>query len=398
MARLHYTLEELAKMEDIGDVDTLTLFLNLNQWIPILYERRNILYNIKKVSEKESKGEITIKRNDGKIETLEDIYFNSKISNPYNKKMTFYSFSYRCITGYLKITLQHNVVLGHSESMIIKDIKKGMAEHFNIENRYLDNIDDYICLGRIDYKRDYPYRNLEEYYLIKQIIDIAPETIVKGYYTKKPKADTHRAYIVSYQTESNRTAEFTIYDKEKEQQNKLSKGEIDYTNYDKYRETIRFEVRILNAKLNALKYLGFEKSISQYKTKEMAEKLFNSYAEQAFFTEPIYRIDIAKDLVTNSNIKNNMKSKLCQLLEDINVKGYTNVRNNYTNSNKEEQVHNYTKFNRHIKALRELGINPLTFKNTWRDIDGHISNTKYKQIPNFILAENCREEEAFIFE
>lgn len=160
MGRLPYTIEELVEMEDIGDVDTLTLFLNLKQWIPILYERRNVIFNIKKVSEKESKGEVTIKGKDGKIEILEDIYFNTRIPSLYNKNITDYSFSYRCITGYLKITLHHDMVLGNNENMIIKNIKKKMVEYFNIESKYMDNINNYICLGRIDYKRDYPYKSL----------------------------------------------------------------------------------------------------------------------------------------------------------------------------------------------------------------------------------------------
>lgn len=396
MSLLPYSIDYIETITDIGDVDTITLFLNTREWIPVTFERNQALQIMRSLSVLEKKGEVTIR---GK--TLEDNYFNTRISNPNNKQITYYSFSYRCITGYLKITLKHSMVLGRTDEMIIKDIENVMSKHFQIKDKYLNTIKDNICLGRIDYKRDYSYRSDEEYYLIKQIIDIAPQNIIRDYYSKQLKTDTKEEYIVSYKSKSNRNVEFTIYDKEKEQKKKLKQGKTEETTYYQYSGTIRFEVRILNAKLNSLKYFGISKSISSYKSKEMAEKLFNYYAEQVFFTENIYRLDIAKKIINKSKEKDNMKLKLCRILENINLKGYTQVRNENSsisiNKDGKEQK-NYTKFNRYIVKIRNLGINPLTLKSTWTDNEGNIYKTNYKEIPNFILAENCKEEEALMLE
>jgi len=45
------------------------------------------------------------------------------------------------------------------------------------------------------------------------------------------------------------------------------------------------------------------------------------------------------------------------------------------------------------KKIKKLGINPLTFRTTWIDNKLNISDTTYKQLLNFTLAENCLEEE-----
>lgn len=400
MSKLPYSIEKVLEMTDIGDVDTISLFLNIREWIQNSFIRNQVLQQLRNVSVKEIKGQITIKRK-GTEKTFDDIYFNTRVPSPSNKNMTDYSFSYRCITGYLKITLNHRMVLGKTENMIIQDIKSVMSKKFYIQDKYLLTMDNFISLGRVDYKRDYLYRSIEEYFLIKQIIDIAPSTIISGHYNKEIKANKNSTYLVTYKTASNTSVEFVIYDKQKEQEYKLKLGKTDDTNYYKYKSTIRFEVKIQNAKLNSLKSDGIPKSICMYKTKEMARRFFNYYAERAFFTEKIYRLDIAEEIIKEKEKRIDMKDKLCKVLEEINEKGYTEVRDNYSsiskNKNGKEQK-NYTKFNRYIDKIRKYGINPLTCKDTWQDDEGNSYETTYTEIPNFVAEENSYEEEALILE
>ncbi len=398
MSRVSF--EYVEKHTDTGYTDTVTLIVATKLWIQDEKERQQVLRKIKNVSSLEKK-ELTVPKNN-EIVTFDDIYYNTKITNPYNSKETFYGFSYRCLTGYLSIRLKHNVIYTRKPATIIKELKEYLSKHFHIEDKYLNSIDDYIFLGRIDYKRDYKYRTLEEYYLIKQIIDIAPDTIIRSCYSKEDKADTEFEYIKAYKSKSNKTAQFVMYDKHKDQEHSLKRGEIDELDYEKYYHTIRFEVRLLNSKLNAIKKAKeIPKKIHNYKDEEKAKEYFDYYATKAFFTEPIFRIDIAKEKVNQSNLKDNMKVKLCNVLDSINTRGYSKTRNIYTDivtNSTGKQQKNYSKFNRYIEKIRGLNINPLTLRQTWRDDKGNIADTTYTEIPNFILAENCLEEECMFID
>lgn len=380
LSRINIPFDELDKRIDKGEVDTLSLHIPIKKWLQDEFICKEVLNKIKSVSEM-IKSELKIK-----TEIIEDIYYNSNYTEylEYQQcEYTLYTFSYRCLTGYLTITLPHLMVQGRNENSIIKELKDAMEKHFNIPHQYLDNVDNYILLSRIDYKRDYRYHSLEEYYLIRQVIDIAPEYISRGYYKKTTITDTKNAFIKVYKSESNKTVEFTIYNKDKEQLQKYKKGKISKYQYDDFQNVIRFEVKFKNAKLNALKYTGISKDIDNYKERYTARGYFSQYSKQAFFTETFYRIDIAKRMVRKSNLKSNMKDKLCELLENINKFGYTYTREHYSN---------YTKFSRHINILRGLGINPLTFRTSWLND----KRTSYKELCNFTLADNCLEEEYVI--
>ena len=74
----------------------------------------------------------------------------------------------------------------------------------------------------------------------------------------------------------------------------------------------------------------------------------------------------------------------------INIQGYTYARNKYSQTvknKKGKKTKNYNKFNNYIKKIRNLGINPLTFKSDFVD---------YEILDNFTLAENCLKEEALM--
>ena len=73
---------------------------------------------------------------------------------------------------------------------------------------------------------------------------------------------------------------------------------------------------------------------------------------------------------------------------------YTDIVTNSTG----KQQKNYSKFNRYIEKIRGLNINPLTLRQTWRDDKGNIVDTTYTEIPNFILEENCLEEECMFID
>ena len=178
-------------------------------------------------------------------------------------------------------------------------------------------------------------------------------------------------------------AEFVIYDKQLEQECKFRKDKITQEELDYFEKVIRFEVRIKNGKMNSLKtYKNWtlDKDIDNYKDENVADELFNHYAEQSFFKEPFYRLDYAIRLIYNSGEKPNMRKKLVKLIKSINEKGYTKA--------KQEYEYKYS-FAEHIERLRKLGINPLTFRDTWTDKEVNTHKTTYTTILNFIQKDNC---------
>ena len=395
MSRINMSFNELDKIIDKGEVDTLSLHVPLKNWLHhSTYLYNDVFNKIKSKSILVKKQFEKVDKETGDIQIIDDCYYNSKYTQhlPYNEcEYASYTFSYRCITGYLTITLPHIFVQGRNEKTIINELKVAMNEYFDISFECLNTIDDYILLSRIDYKFDYRCHSLEEYYLIKQIINIAPTSIIRGYYNKDTLADDDTSYLTVYKSKSNARVELTIYNKDKEQLQKLNENKINNEQYENHKRVIRFEVKFKNAKLNQLKYKnGTDKKIDNYKERFTARKLGSGYLEKVFFTEPFYRVDVAKKLVNNSDETSKTKVKLCALLDSININGYSYTREHYdVNSAKK---HNYSKFNRHIEKLRNLNINPLTFNTTW----SNNQSTIYEQLCNFTLWENCLEEETII--
>lgn len=380
------TFEEIENITDTGEVDTMQLKICLSEWITSPFYLFELVGYISNISFVETE-EIEIWDNENKKYKNITIYTCSS-------KYKDYSFHYRSNTKCLFIQLPHHYVLGTDQDIIIRNIKEVMKEHFNITQDYIDKLDDYILLTRVDYKRDYRYHDLQEYSLIREIVDrVATRSIVRDNYKFDVKENTEDMYMIAYKSSSNRTVEVVCYNKDKEQLNRYNNKKIDLSTYKSSTNLIRFEVRIKNLKLNSLKHRdGTTKEICNYKNKDTADELFSEYIEQIYFSEPFFRIDVALKKVKEIKIRQDVKDNLCKVLLSINKIGYTATRRIYGKTKKEDGKPNYSKFNRYINKLRELKINPLTFSKTW--LDGQ--QTTYEQIPNFTAVENCIQEEAMI--
>ena len=327
-------------------------------------------------------------------------WINKKVKGKYKREKQIYhinytlkdyNFYYNPRTYYLNIMIGHSALLGNAKYEIMNNIRDIFQNYFGLEDKYLKNLNRATSLGRIDYKRDYRYKDEQHLSLIKFIVDIAPDTIGNGNYKKLDERDEHLdiedfddiEYMKKYKSTSNKTAEFVIYDKQLEQECKFRKGKITQEELDYFEKVIRFEVRIKNGKMNSLKtYKNWtlDKDIDNYKDENVADELFNHYAEQSFFKEPFYRLDYAIRLIYNSGEKPNMRKKLVKLIKSINEKGYTKA--------KQEYEYKYS-FAEHIERLRKLGINPLTFRDTWTDKEVNTHKTTYTTILNFIQKDNC---------
>lgn len=398
-------IDDMDKMTDGCETDTFSTLISIPNWIDNLKCNRFRSYYLMKVKFKELPEEIKqvinilktylikvtryekVKQEDGTMKPKRIVKWVDTIKG--------YNFCYNPKTRYLNIMLQHQEIQGKDEEEIIEDIVNIFRYYFGIQEKYIETLHRYIKLGRIDFKRDYRYKNQEELAIIKFLVKIAPSSIVRKNYNKKYGKDDKEdeefdkyQYMVKYKSKNNKTVEFVIYDKGLEQEDKYIKNKVQEEQKDYYQGVMRFEVRIKDGKLNSQKRQnGMEKDIANYKDGFVADDLFNQYAEEVFFKENFYRIDIAKQIIKNCTESNSMKNKLIDLLVSINKRGYTETENNYK----------YTSsFGTHIKKIRDLGINPLTFNKEWEDINGKVHKTTYTELKNFTLKQQCLYEDSII--
>lgn len=262
----------------------------------------------------------------------------------------YYNYTYH----YINVTLDPRIVLEHKP---IADDYKAIEQYcdafirntLQIDNRYVKK----VSLNRIDYNIDYKIKNDEEREIIYSLM-------------KKCRKDLYKVVrslfksAITYNPEEG-WVEIITYDKEMEEIQRYSYEDIIVLSEDEleYVGVFRTEVRIKNAKLNYNKTgsLGLEKDLSNYLCEDMKKMYWEKYAEKVWFSEDFYRLDKALEIVKNSNLKDNMKKKLCALLRKINKYGYSQARSGYKCDDT---------FRNHIKAIRSLNVNPLTFENTFK--------------------------------
>ncbi len=405
MARVPYDIA--GKSIDTGYTDTMNLSTDMFKLVGEIREHKELEIPTKKGFIRKRKLIVPFNVSDLISSILNtdfeeyEKWINKKVKGKYKREKQIYhinytlkdyNFYYNPRTYYLSIMIEHQALLGNAKFEIMNNIRDIFQNYFGLEDKYLKNLDRATKLSRIDYKRDHRYIDEQHLSLIKFIVEIAPDTIGNGNYEKLDERDEHLdiedfddiEYMKKYKSLSNKTAEFVIYDKQLEQEDKFRKGKITQEELEYFEKVIRFEVRIKNEKLKNLKRKenwGLDKDIDNYKDENIADELFNYYAEQAFFSEPFYRLDYAIRLIYNSEQKPNMRKKLVKLVKAINEKGYTRAKQEY------EYKHS---FNNHISILRnQLHINPLTFPTTWNDKEGNTHKTTYTTIPNFIQKDNC---------
>lgn len=190
--------------------------------------------------------------------------------------------------------------------------------------------------------------------------------------------------------DSSNYLEIIVYNKAKETENRIASGKARKEELIKYKDIIRVEVKVKNGKLNSNKSQDNINSKIEIRTKDLGnyynhnalEEYYSRNVKKIFGTEPFYRLDVAVEIINKDEImKPKMKEKLITLIKLINTEGYTEAKNIWV------ETCSLTTFNLHIKRIRELGINVITFDQV---IDG--IKVDYEYIPNFSLLDNAEIE------
>lgn len=295
-------------------------------------------------------------------------------SYPFTAKYGLYSIYYchhKDRDDYILVNLQHKAIKNKSVDEVYQNVLM-LLKSIGIN---LGILEIERKLNRIDYKYDFEceYNSTLE----KQaIINISSKTrnSYNGVYKEKLK----KGIGIKYKPTSSYT-EIIIYDKEQERKDKLknkkrtSHFQLEVT---EYKSVFRTELRLKSKRIryNKKHKLKINNTIDNYYNEDIIDKSFEDFVEPIFYTEPFYRVDYALLVIqTDRRLTEIEAEKLCKLVTDINEKGFTRAKAEYNYCN--------DTFEKHIKLLRSIEINPLTFD---EDID-------IAFLHNFTTKEVCRD-------
>ena len=193
-----------------------------------------------------------------------------------------------------------------------------------------------------------------------------------------------------HKEESSNYLEITIYNKTKETEQRIASGKASKDELIRYKNVIRTEIKVKNGKLNSNKSQDKlnnkinirSKDLCNYYNADATKTYYSNNAQKIYGTEPYYRIDVAiKMICDNVKLKNKMKEKLCSLIKLVNSLGYTEAKQIWIDT------FSLGTYKNHIKKIRELGINVVTFDEVTNG-----RKAPYDSIPNFSLLDNAEIE------
>lgn len=279
---------------------------------------------------------------------------------------TIYYCHYKYRDDYVFVTLQHKVVKGKSDNKIYDDTII-FLDSMGIDTTLLE-LDDKV--NRIDLKRDAEASNQTQ-------IDAFLNAISKSRDSFNKIDKICYTTAIKYKPKGSST-EVIVYNKWAEMNSRAKKRSHTDLDIYCYENVIRTELRLKSKRLynNTKNKRHLSKNLSTYFNEDVIDEHFKSFVEPIFYTESFYRIDYAIiEIMNNYTLTQLEKEKLCYLVTEINKKGYSKAKKTYKYCD--------DSFEKHIKLLRSIGVNPLTFD---KNIDIGI-------VPNFTLKENCRDYE-----
>lgn len=289
---------------------------------------------------------------------------------------------FQLVTDFFHISISDIVkykVVKTPKSKIRVRCKSGKDIIGNLGGKFLQ---DLVEINRIEYKNDDRLTVVDDEKLAAE--DIFRISADKSNGMTKALWKYSNRTNCTYNSERNNHVSITCYFKEYE---RLEDGDI--AGAEKYKAVLRTEVKVKNGHLDYKRKAesnARDKTLANYFKEEVAQEYFSKYLDPIFYTEPFYRLDVAKDIIQNYQSKQNgelqiqqfMKDRLCKFLTEINEVGITAVKEKYF----DETFKNY------INTIRALGINPLCFSPV---INGTI--IQIEKMENFTLFKNSISED-----
>lgn len=281
-----------------------------------------------------------------KTEELRDIGLSEIILT--SKKIDTIKYKY----NFMQMTIILNPIklIGRNKLEVIQqdqveDIKKIFAEEMEKIHTSLPSL-DYWITNRIDYARNINTPYVEEYIKLFHRAD-KPKVFRKW----SPIIATQRygsLYLISEGVNIN------FYNKESE---RLSQN----FNKDGAKDLLRIEVQCKKPKTNTIKTKNeFDsRHMGRYLSQEISYQQLEYYYKKTIGDGDYYKLSEAIRIVQESNYTSKTKEKLIEVLRAVNkCRSIWKAR--------EESQYSSSCFNRYLKQIRALGVNPVTIPARWK--------------------------------
>lgn len=230
---------------------------------------------------------------------------------------------------------------------LLEEVKKIFAEKVKKIHTSLPRL-DYWTINRIDYAVNINTPYVEEYIKLFQRGD--KPTNFKELYCSKSK--TRKQLDGSFYL-FNDSVTINFYNKENE---RLSQN----FNKDGAKDLLRLEIQCKKPKTNTLKAKNkFDsRHLEHYLSQEISYQQLEYYYNKTIGTGDYYKLSEAIRIVQESNYTSKTKEKLTEVLRA--VSRYRSIW-----KAREESQYNSSCFNRYLKKIRVLGVNPVTIPSRW---------------------------------
>lgn len=230
---------------------------------------------------------------------------------------------------------------------LLEEVKKIFAEKVKKIHTSLPRL-DYWTINRIDYAVNINTPYVEKYIKLFQRGD--KPTNFKELYCSKSK--TRKQLDGSFYL-FNDSVTINFYNKENE---RLSQN----FNKDGAKDLLRLEIQCKKPKTNTLKAKNkFDsRHLEHYLSQEISYQQLEYYYNKTIGTGDYYKLSEAIRIVQESNYTSKTKEKLTEVLRA--VSRYRSIW-----KAREESQYNSSCFNRYLKKIRVLGVNPVTIPSRW---------------------------------
>lgn len=230
---------------------------------------------------------------------------------------------------------------------LLEEVKKQFAEGIKKIHSSLPRLDNWT-INRIDYAVNIHTPYVDEYIKLFQRGD-KPRGF-KELYCNKAKTRKQREgsfYLF------NDSVTINYYNKEHE---RLYQN----LNIDGAKDLLRIEVQCKKPKTNTLKVkYGFDsRHLAHYLSQEISYQQLEYYYNKTIGNGDYYKLSEAILKVQESNYTSKTKNKLINVLREVNkCRSIWKAR--------EKSQYNSSCFNRYLKQIRALGVNPVTIPSRW---------------------------------
>lgn len=208
---------------------------------------------------------------------------------------------------------------------------------------------EHWTVNRIDYARNINTPYVEEYIKLFQRAD-KPRAFKELYCNKSRIRKQREGSFYLF----NNSVAINFYNKENE---RLSQN----FNKDGAKDLLRLEIQCKKPKTNTIKTKNeFDsRHLAHYLSQEMSYQQLEYYYNNTIGAGDYYKLSEAIERVQKSKYTSKTKEKLIEVLKLVNkCRSIWKAR--------EESEYSYSCFNRYLKQIRALGINPVTIPARWK--------------------------------